>query len=68
MTKGGDRVIPNNMISKRRRLCSALLVGTILGGLAAPATAQPAQPAAAPVPAAAAPAPVAAPLPGTGTI
>ncbi len=51
-------------ISNRRRLSSALLVGTILGGFAAPALAQPAQagqqpPAAAtPAPAAPAPAPV----------
>ncbi|HWH17765.1 MAG TPA: outer membrane protein assembly factor BamA [Allosphingosinicella sp.] len=44
--------------SKNRRLCSALLVGTILGGLAVPAHAQ--QTAPAPT--------AAAPLPGTGVI
>ncbi|MBV9900370.1 MAG: outer membrane protein assembly factor BamA, partial [Alphaproteobacteria bacterium] len=58
---------PKNSISNRRRLCSALLVGTVIGGLAAPAAAQtvPA-PAPAPLPAADAPAP--APLPGSGTV
>jgi outer membrane protein insertion porin family len=60
------------MISNRRRVCSALLVGTMLGGLAAPVAAQPAQPSPAP-PAAATPpvteaAPVPAPLPGSGTV
>jgi len=60
-------VTPKNSISNRRRLCSALLVGTVIGGLAAPAAAQtvPA-PAPAPLPAADAPAP--APLPGSGTV
>src|SRR4051812_43576975 len=62
------------MISNRRRLCSALLVGTMLGGLAAPGWAQPAvspaptQPQPAPAPVAAAVQPPPAPLPGTGTI
>ena len=46
------RVTPNKPISTRRRLQAALLVGTILGGLAAPAygqvTTQPAQPPAQP--------------------
>jgi outer membrane protein insertion porin family len=55
------------MISNRRRLCSALLVGTVLGGLAVPVAAQPVQPPPAPAAAPAA-APVGAPLPGTGTI
>jgi outer membrane protein insertion porin family len=36
-------VTANKTILQRRRLCSALLVGTILGGLAAPAFAQGAQ-------------------------
>jgi outer membrane protein insertion porin family len=63
--------------SNGRRLCSALMVGTILGGLAVPAAAQgqPAAPAAAPTPAPATAAPAAAPeaaapapLPGTGII
>jgi len=62
-------VTPISSNNSRRRLCSALLVGTMLGSLAAPASAQPAagnQPGPAPQPAAAAPAP--APLPGSGTI
>jgi outer membrane protein insertion porin family len=43
-------VTANKAISRKRRLCSALLVGTILGGLAVPAYAQvPPAPAAAPV-------------------
>jgi outer membrane protein insertion porin family len=62
------------MTSNRRRLCSALLVGTMLGGLATPALAQPAPRPAPTQPQPAAPAtaaalqPPAAPLPGTGTI
>jgi outer membrane protein insertion porin family len=61
------------MISNRRRVCSALLVGTMLGGLAAPVAAQPAQPRPTSPPAAAAPpvtevVPVPAPLPGSGTV
>jgi outer membrane protein insertion porin family len=77
---GRGRVTAINVFSNGRRLCSALMVGTILGGLAVPAYAQgqpPAQPAGQATPAPAAPAPaqpadaapaVAAPLPGTGTI
>jgi outer membrane protein insertion porin family len=67
-------VIPKNRISNRRRLCSALLVGTMLGGLAAPGWAQPAaapaptQPQPAAAPSTAAVQPPAAPLPGTGII
>ncbi|HEX8525463.1 POTRA domain-containing protein, partial [Allosphingosinicella sp.] len=53
-------------ISNRQRLCSALLVGTILGGIALPAHAQDAP--AATAPAQAAPAPAADALPGTGII
>ena len=53
---------------QRRRLCSALLVGTILGGLAAPAAAQDAtQPAGAVPPSQTLPA-IAAPAPETQTI
>jgi outer membrane protein insertion porin family len=62
-------VTPNNSNSNRRRACAALLVGTVLGGLAAPAAAQPGSvppPAATVAPAADAPAP--APLPGSGTV
>ncbi len=40
----------NSIFPKGRRLCSALLVGTVLGGLAAPALAQGGQPPAAPPP------------------
>ena len=60
----------NNKITFRRRLSSALLVGTILGGVAAPAYAQPAAPsAAAPAPAApAAPAATPAPAPPQQTL
>jgi outer membrane protein insertion porin family len=62
------------MISNRRRLCAALLVGTMLGGLAAPAAAQPgaaAQPAGgqpATVAPTAAPVTAPVPLPGSGMI
>jgi outer membrane protein insertion porin family len=59
-------VTANKGISNRRRLCSALLVGTILGSLAAPAAAQEA-PAATPPAAPAQPAP-AAQAPGSGII
>src|SRR5947209_17013174 len=76
---GRGRVTAIKAFSNGRRLCSALMVGTMLGGLAAPAYAQarPAPgtpaPAAAPTPAVPAPAQPAetaapAPLPGTGTI
>jgi outer membrane protein insertion porin family len=60
-------VTPNS-ISNRSRLCAALLVGTILGGLCAPASAQTGTGTPAPAPAAPAPAPVPGALPGTGTI
>jgi outer membrane protein insertion porin family len=44
-------VTPKNTSTHGRRLCSVLLVGTILGGMAAPAFAQgPAAPAATPLP------------------
>jgi outer membrane protein insertion porin family len=43
-------VTAKKQIFQRRRLCSALLVGTILGGLAAPAFAQQQAPAAQPAP------------------
>jgi outer membrane protein insertion porin family len=59
-------VTANKSISNRQRLCSALLVGTILGGMALPAHAQEAP--AATAPAQAAPAPPAAGLPGSGII
>src|SRR5438309_279567 len=66
--QGRGRVTPNIQFSTRRRIASALLVGTILGGIAAPAAAArqaqpaPAQqaPAAATAPAAPAAAPAAA--------
>ena len=56
--------------SNNRRLCSALLVGTMLGGMAAPAYAQQtAMPAQTATPAQTiTPAPVAAPAPGAGTV
>ena len=56
----------NKAFSGSRRLCSALLLGTILGGLAAPAHAQ--QASAAPAPAQTVPAAPAGALPGTGVI
>src|SRR5438270_1099208 len=76
---GRGRVTAISAFSNGRRLYSALMVGTMLGGLAAPAFAQaqpaPTNPAPAATPAAAATAPVQpaetaapAPLPGTGTI
>jgi outer membrane protein insertion porin family len=58
-------VTAKKAILKRRRLCSALLVGTILGGSAAPAFAQGPQ---GETPAPAAPAPVAPAQPGSGVI
>jgi len=51
-----DRVTANDVFPKGRKLCSALLLGTIISGLAAPATAQTAPPPTAP-PAQAAPPP-----------
>ena len=63
--QGRGRVRANKAISNRRRLCSALLVGTILGGLAAPAAAQTAP---ATGPAEQAQPATAAQLPGSGTI
>jgi outer membrane protein insertion porin family len=66
-------VTANKAFSGGKRLCAALLVGTILGGTAAPAVAQ--QPTAAPQPPATGQLPPAPPaqaptagLPGTGTI
>lgn len=52
--------------STKRRLCSVLLMGTILGGMAVPAYAQEAQPE--PAPQANVPQPSTAALPGTGTV
>ena len=63
--QGRGRVTPNIQFSTRRRIASALLVGTILGGIAAPAAAarqaQPAPAQQATAPAAPAAAPAAAP-------
>jgi outer membrane protein insertion porin family len=42
--KGRGRVIPKNSSTNGRRLCSVLLVGTILGGVSFPAQAQEAAP------------------------
>jgi outer membrane protein insertion porin family len=61
--EGRGRVTAINAFSRHRRLCSALMVGTMLGGIAVPAYAQQA---AAPAPAA--PVPAVAPGPGAGTI
>jgi outer membrane protein insertion porin family len=54
--KGRGRVTPKNSFTNGRRLCSVLLVGTILGGLSVPAHAQEAAPLQ-PVPVAPAPQP-----------
>ncbi len=54
----------NEVFPKGRKLCSALLVGAAIGGLAAPASAQPAQPTQ-PAPAGAAPAQTPPPEPPT---
>jgi outer membrane protein insertion porin family len=56
-------VTANKVISGRQRLCSVLLVGTILGGVALPAQAQTAAAPQVPAPAAPVPAPAA-----TGTV
>jgi len=57
-------VTANEVFPKGRRFCSALLLGTIISGLAAPAWAQPAQaPAAPPAQGAPAPAPAVQPQP-----
>jgi outer membrane protein insertion porin family len=76
MFKGGERVTATKAFSGSKRLCAALMVGTILTGVAAPARAQQAAgtaqapPTATPAtaPPVAAPAAPAADLPGSGPI
>ena len=60
--RGGDRVTVKQAFPKGRKLCTALLVGTMLGGVVSPAVAQTAETVQPATTEAAQPAPVAAPV------